>query len=69
MAQEVEKEFKQKLDMKDIKRAELLLKVGPLIQEAVNQGIIKKDNLVLFIDYYEIFSLTNKAKKFTSEQL
>ena len=69
VAQEVEKEFKQKLDMKDIKRAELLLKVDPLINEAVNQGIIKKENLVLFIDYYEIFSLTNKAKKFTTEQL
>ena len=69
VAQEVEKEFKQKLDMKDIKRAELLLKVDPLINEAVNQGIIKKENLVLFIDYYEIFSLTNKAKKFTSDQL
>ena len=67
--QEVEKEFKPKLDTKDIKRADLLLKVDPLINEAVSQGIIKKEDLILFIDYYEIFSLTNKAKKFTSEQL
>ena len=41
VAQEVEKEFKQKLDMKDIKRAELLLKVDPLINEAVNQNNLR----------------------------
>ena len=69
LEQEVEKEFKPKLDIKDIKRADLLLKVDPLINEALVQGRIKKDELVLFIDYYEIFSLSNKAKKFTSQQL
>ena len=69
LEQEVEKEFKPKLDIKDIKRADLLLKVDPLINEALVQGRIKKDELVLFIDYYEIFSLSYKAKKFTSQQL
>ena len=69
LEQEVEKEFKPKLDIKDIKRADLLLKVDPLINEALVQGRIKKDELVLFIDYYEIFSLSNKAKKFTTQQL
>ena len=66
---EVEKEFKPKIDIKDVKRADLLIKLDPLINEALVQGRIKKDELVLFIDYYEIFSLSNKAKKFTSQQL
>ena len=69
LEKEVEKEFKPKIDTKDVKRAELLLKVDPLINEALTQGRITKDELVLFIDYYEIFSLSNKAKKFTSQQL
>ena len=69
LEKEVEKEFKPKIDIKDIKRADLLLKIDPLINEALVQGKIKKDELVLFIDYYEIFSLSNKAKKFTSQQL
>ena len=69
LEKEVEKEFKPKIDLKDIKRAELLLKIDPLINEALIQGRITKDELVLFIDYYEIFSLSNKAKKFTSQQL
>ena len=69
LEKEVEKEFKPKIDIKDVKRADLLLKIDPLINEALVQGRIKKDELVLFIDYYEIFSLSNKAKKFTSQQL
>ena len=69
LEKEVEKEFKPKIDLKDIKRAELLLKIDPLINEALIQGRITKDELVLFIDYYEIFSLSNKAKKFTLQQL
>jgi hypothetical protein len=69
LEKEVEKEFKPKIDIKDVKRADLLLKIDPLINEALVQGKIKKDELVLFIDYYEIFSLSNKAKKFTSQQL
>ena len=66
---EVEKEFKPKMDENDIKRAEILLKKDPLINEALIQGIITKEELILFIDYYEIFSLTNKAKKVTVEHL
>ena len=31
--------------------------------------MIRKEELILFIDYYEIFSLSNKAKKFTTELL
>ena len=69
LEKEVEQEFKPKIDIKDVKRADLLLKIDPLINEALVQGKIKKDELVLFIDYYEIFSLSNKAKKFTSQQL
>ena len=69
LEKEVEKEFKPKIDLKDVKRADLLLKIDPLINEALVQGRITKDELVLFIDYYEIFSLSNKAKKFTSQQL
>ena len=69
LEKEVEKEFKPKIDIKDVKRAELLLKIDPLINEALIQGRITKDELVLFIDYYEIFSLSNKAKKFTTQQL
>ena len=66
---EVEKEFKPKLDQNDIKRADALLKKDPLINEAIVQKLITKEELVLYIDYYEIFSLTNKAKKATNEHL
>ena len=66
---EVEKEFKPKMDPNDIKRANDLLKKDPLINEAIVQGLITKDELILFIDYYEIFSLTTKAKKVTNEHL
>ena len=44
LEQEVEKEFKPKLDIKDIKRADLLLKVDPLINEALVQGELRKMN-------------------------
>ena len=43
------------MDIKDVKRAQLLLKIDPLINEALIQGRITKDELVLFIDYYEIY--------------
>ena len=66
---EVEKEYKPKLDENDIKRADILLKKDPLINEALIQGMITKEELILFIDYYEIFSLTNNAKKITNEHL
>ena len=66
---EVEKEYKPKIDPNDIKRADILLKKDPLINEAIVQGMITREELILFIDYYEIFSLSNKAKKFTSEHL
>ena len=66
---EVEKEFKPKMDPDDIKRADTLMKKDPLINEAIIQGIITKEELILFIDYYEIFSLSNNAKKFTMEHL
>jgi len=66
---EVEKEYKPKMDPDDIKRANDLLKKDPLINEAIVQGLITKDELILFIDYYEMFSLTNKAKKVTNEHL
>ena len=66
---EYEKEYKPKVDQNDAKRADALLKKDPLINEAIVQGIIKKEELILFIDYYEIFSLTNKAKKITTDHL
>ena len=66
---EVEKEYKPKMDQNDIKRADILLKKDPLINEAIVQGIITREELILFIDYYEIFSITNKAKKVTLEHV
>ena len=66
---EYEKEYKPKVDQNDEKRANALLKKDPLINEAIIQGIIKKEELILFIDYYEIFSLSNKAKKITTDHL
>ena len=66
---EYQKEYKPKIDQNDLKRAEILLKKDPLLNEAIVQGIIKKEELILLIDYYEIFSLSNKAKKVTSEHL
>ena len=57
------------MDQNDEKRADTLLKKDPLINEAIVQGIIKKEELILFIDYYEIFSLSNKAKKITTDHL
>ena len=66
---EVEKEYKPKIDPNDIKRADALLKKDPLINEAIIQGMITKEELILFIDYYEIFSLSTKAKKLTLEHL
>ena len=66
---EYEKEYKPKVDQNDEKRADALLKKDPLINEAIVQGIIKKEELILFIDYYEIFSLSNKAKKITTDHL
>ena len=66
---EVEREYKPKLDPNDVKRADILLKNDPLLNEAIIQGIITREELILYIDYYEIFSLTTKAKKFTTEQL
>ena len=62
---EVEKEYKPKMDQNDINRADILLKKDPLINEAIVQGIITREELILFIDYYEIFSITNKAIKVT----
>ena len=66
---EVEKEYKPNIDENDVKRADKLLKKDPLINEALIQGLITKEELILFIDYYEIFSLSNKAKKVTNEHL
>ena len=57
------------MDQNDIKRADILLKKDPLINEAMVQGRITREELILFIDYYEIFSITNKAKKFTMEHV
>ena len=69
VAREVEREYKPKMDPNDVKRADTLLKNDPLLNEAIIQGIITREELILYIDYYEIFSLTTKAKKITSEHL
>ena len=66
---EVEKEYKPSIDENDKKRAEILLEKDPLINEALTKNHITKEELILFIDYYEIFSLTNKANKSTQEHL
>ena len=67
--QEINREFKPRLDENDVARADKLIKEDELILEALNKMIICKKELVMFIDYYEIFSLINKTKKFTLEYL
>jgi len=67
--EELIKNYKPHFDEEDIKRAEKLLSEDELIKEAVNKKIITKEEVILFIDYYEIFSIINKSKKFTLSQL
>ena len=67
--EELIKTYKPNFDEEDIKRAEKLLSEDELIKEAVNKKIITKEEVILFIDYYEIFSIINKSKKFTLSQL
>ena len=44
---EVEKEYKPNIDENDVKRADKLLKKDPLINEALIQGLITKEELIL----------------------
>ena len=67
--EELIKTYKPHFDEEDIKRAEKLLSEDELIKEAVNKKIITKEEVILFIDYYEIFSIINKSKKFTLKEL
>ena len=67
--EELIKTYKPHFDEEDIKRAEKLLSEDELIKEAVDKKIITKEEVILFIDYYEIFSLINKSKKFTLKEL
>ena len=67
--EELIKTYKPHFDEEDIKRAEKLLSEDELIKEAVDKKIITKEEVILFIDYYEIFSIINKSKKFTLKEL
>ncbi len=67
--EELIKTYKPNFDEEDIKRAEKLLSEDELIKEAVDKKIITKEEVILFIDYYEIFSIINKSKKFTLNEL
>ena len=66
---ELIKTYKPHFDEEDVKRAEKLLTEDELIKEAVDKNIISKEEVILFIDYYEIFSLINKSRKFTLQEL
>ena len=67
--EELIKTFKPSTFVGDEQRAEVLLKNDDLIKEAVDTKIISKEELIMFIDYYELFSLMNKCRRFTLEEL
>ena len=73
LEKEIEKEmletYKPELDPIDVKRADNLIKEDPLIRLAVEQKIITREEVILFIDYYEINAKINKAKRITIERL
>lgn len=66
---ELVEEYKPYVFEGDQQRAEKLLKEDDLIQEAVNKKIISKEEVIMFVDYYEIFSIMNKCNKFTLKEL
>ena len=67
--EELIKTFKPSTFEGDEERAEVLLQNDDLIKEAVDTKIISKEELIMFIDYYELFSLMNKCRRFTLEEL
>ena len=67
--EEVELNYKPSVDPNDVKRADNLLQKDKLLNTAVIQGIISREELIMYVDYYEIFSLMNKSKKFTQQHL
>ena len=73
LEKEIEKEmletYKPELDPIDVKRADNLLREDALIRLAVEQKIITREEVILFIDYYEINAKINKAKRITIERL
>ena len=66
--EEIEDEEKEKLkpiafaDSKDVLKAERILLEDVIIKKAFDCGMINFDEIVFFIDYYEIFSLINKSQ-------
>jgi hypothetical protein len=68
---ELEAEFEpiKTLGDEDRQRAKELIDQEPLIQKAVNSDIVSLEEVVYFIDYYEIFSLINKTKRRTIDTL
>lgn len=67
--EELIKTFKPSTFAGDEQRAEELLNNDNLIKEAVDTKVISKEELIMFIDYYELFSLMNKCKRFMLEEL
>jgi hypothetical protein len=68
---ELEAEFEpiKTLADEDRQRAKELIDLEPLIQKAVNTNIVSLEEVVYFIDYYEIFSLINRTKRRTINTL
>ena len=69
ISEELQKTYKPSLDEEDVKRANALLERDALIKKAVDENIISKEEVIIFIDYYEIFSKMNQCKRFTLEEL
>jgi hypothetical protein len=62
---ELETEFEPLniLEDHDKQRARELINTEPLIQKAVGSNIVTLEEIIFFLDYYEIFSLINKTKR------
>jgi hypothetical protein len=73
--EEILKEMKDKyepinkVDEEDHNRANKILERDEFIKQAYLSQIITFEEIVYFVDYYEIFSLINKTKKVTSDLL
>lgn len=70
--QEIEEEIKHEESLKenpDEKRANIILEKDKLIKKAYDNGLVSKDELMMFIDYYEILADINKKKSSVIEIL
>lgn len=63
--EEIEKTYKPYFSEEDHKRVEHLLEADVLINQALVDNKITKEELLMFIDYYEILSLMNRTQRDT----